>query len=83
MKAEGVGFEPTDVLRRQRISSPLNDRREFNSGIEKSRSDAADTAPATAHATDDAELSLVIARWRDVPDAIRAGIVAMVKASKD
>ncbi len=30
----------------------------------------------------DADLSLVVDKWNDLPEAVRAGIVAMVKASK-
>lgn len=33
------------------------------------------------HDVPDVELLLVIERWRDLPDAMRAGIVAMVMAS--
>jgi hypothetical protein len=38
--------------------------------------------PTDKSKTIDPELSLIIDSWAELPDAIRAGIVAMVKASK-
>lgn len=51
------------------------------SGGSKSGSKAAETTPATAPAVHtDPDLAAVVAAWSDLPAAVRAGIVAMVKA---
>ncbi len=41
----------------------------------------ASTLSCTANSCDDSELDAVIAAWPDLPDAVRAGILAMVRAS--
>ena len=82
--AEGVGFEPTDLLRGQRFSRPLSDVLNANGDSKLGIS-----SPALAHhlppRIDEmpADLRTVADAWRGLPAAVRAGIVAMVKASQN
>ncbi len=81
-RTEGVGFEPTDGLHHLRFSRPSIKIRK-----DKRDKDLRNEAPPVGHhlATDtcqtDPELAAVIEAWPSIPEAVRAGIVAMVKAA--
>ena len=43
---------------------------------------AAEVAAHLPRGSDDPDLAIVVERWADLPEAIRTGIVAMVKAAR-
>ena len=80
LKAEGEGFEPTDALRHLRFSRPMEDSPKALA--KKGVGDYANvTAPSTAP-NFPKDLQEIIQAWADLPEAIRAGVMALVMASK-
>ena len=79
-KAEGVGFEPTDLLRGQRFSRPFMDSRKGKTvnHLRLLTLDLAHFQPTDTRQIDP-DLDAVIDAWPDLPDAIKAGITAMVQ----
>ncbi len=80
--AEGVGFEPTVGLHLLRFSRPSTIAPEPLKNKPNS-SDQRSLAPSVIHDScqTDPDLAAVIDAWDRLPEAIRAGIMAMVKAA--
>ena len=81
-ETEGVGFEPTVNLRPQRFSRPSrapHKVRPFN-WLRLAPEPVAPHLPQDNRPTDP-DLAAVIDHWAALPEAVRAGIAAMVKAA--
>jgi len=86
-----VGFEPTDGLHHLRFSRPSHRTAKDGSGKELRQSppevahhlptDTCQSEPPRPTPTDP-DLAAVVAAWPELPEAIKAGIVAMVKATR-
>ena len=77
-----MGFKPTDGLHHLRFSRPSIKIRK-----DKRDKDLRNEAPPVGHhlATDirqtDPDLTTIVNAWHRLPEAVRAGIVAMVEAA--
>jgi hypothetical protein len=80
--AEGVGFEPTEVVTPQRFSRPPHDLPIVGRHLDL-RLDPSVVAPHLPHDNHSLppDLAAVVAAWPELPEALRAGIVAMVRAA--
>ena len=73
-----VGFEPTAFG--FEVRDPLDAKAKSVSKLRKT--DPALTAHGQRAASNDPDLTAVIDAWDRLPDAVRAGILAMVRASR-
>ncbi len=82
-QADGEGFEPTYDSRHKRFSRPLTELRNPLSGQEvRERAELclADCLAFLQHERPD--LATIVEAWESLPEALKAGIVAMVNAAK-
>ena len=87
--AEGVGFEPTGPRRVRRFSRPLPDADATDDTTDSANScDADGQSPESVLAEcllflaqRMPDLATVVKAWPDLPDAVKAGILAMVKVA--
>src|SRR5262245_33872812 len=84
MRTEGVGFEPTGRRGRPTVFKTVQ---ESTPALENKPENSHKTslAPSLRHDTclTDPDLTTVVNAWDRLPEAVRAGIVAMVKAASD
>ena len=81
--AEGEGFEPPKVVTPLRFSRPPSDSPKSiqDNGLRPNGTPLAHHLPTDNRPTSSPDLELVIASWSDLPEALRAGILAMVKSA--
>jgi len=77
-QAEGEGFEPTDALRHLRFSRPVEDCHKplLDKGIGKTPKS---TVPSTVSSLPK-DLQEIVKVWDQLPQGVRSGIMAMIKA---
>ncbi len=85
-KAEGEGFEPSVTLPPQRFSRPSLALRNSFTSIDDTELPTSTVSATSARSQElgpdlPPDLAAVVAAWDDLPEAIRAGILAMVRAS--
>ena len=81
-QAEGVGFEPTVGLHPLRFSRPSLSRLKSKIGKSLDHSNDHLRSPCASELIETPpDLAAVIDAWPTLPEAIRTGIVAMIKAA--
>ncbi len=82
-EADGEGFEPTYDSRHKRFSRPLTDLRNPHTSQEVSEPAQLCLADCLAFLQRERpDLATIVEAWDTLPDALKAGIVAMVNAAK-
>ncbi len=81
LESERGGFEPPVRLRAQRFSRPPPDS--TTAEIDNTCDGTSDGLGSCLAILDenDPELAAIVRAWPDLPDAVRAGILAMIEAS--
>jgi hypothetical protein len=83
---KGLGVSPptprsANAARVREISGSESSGQEVENGFSAPRPSDGDSPTGTTAEANDPDLAAVVAAWPDLPEPIKAGIVAMVKAA--